>query len=125
MRSSEILWWLREVYIENPEFNKIPIYLDSPMSIKAQSVVDNNREYWGENWLKRDNSLKSLFDWDVIQYISDYKESEAIDVKKSNDYSYFKWNANKWKSFNALRECFETKGLSSRTCRISGKRHVG
>jgi len=81
MRSSEILWWLREVYIENPEFNKIPIYLDSPMSIKAQKVVDNNRVYWGEKWLERDNSLRSLFDWEVVQYIDDYKESQALNVK--------------------------------------------
>ena len=77
-RSSEIMWLLREVYIDNEQFNKIPIYLDTPMGIKAQSVMDSNREYWGQNWIDRDNSLQSLFEWDVIQYINDYKESLAL-----------------------------------------------
>ena len=77
-RSSEIMWLLREVYINNEEFNKIPIYLDTPMGIEAQKVMNDNREYWGKNWLKRDESLKSLFDWDVIQYVNDYKESLAL-----------------------------------------------
>ena len=77
-RSSEIMWLLREIYIDNEHFHKIPIYLDSPMAIKSQEVIDNNREYWGKNWVKRDNSLKSLFNWDVIEYINDHKESEAL-----------------------------------------------
>lgn len=77
-RSSEILWLLREVYIENQHFFKIPIYLDTPMGIKAQKVMDDNREYWGQNWIDRDNLLKNLFDWDVIEYIEDYKDSQAL-----------------------------------------------
>lgn len=77
-RSSEVLWMLREAYINNESFYKIPIYLDTPMGIKAQLVMENNREYWGENWLNRDNSLKSLFDWEVLQYVNDYKESLAL-----------------------------------------------
>ena len=77
-RSSELLWLLRETYIENQHFYKIPIYLDTPMGIKAQAVMDNNREYWDKDWIDRDNSLKSLFDWDVIEYIEGYKESQAL-----------------------------------------------
>ena len=72
------MWLLREAYIDNEHFNKIPIYLDTPMGIKAQAVMDSNREYWGQNWIDRDNSLQSLFEWDVIQYINDYKESLAL-----------------------------------------------
>ena len=77
-RSSEIMWFLRETYIDNEHFHKIPIYLDTPMGIKAQDIMDKNREYWGDNWVERDNSLKSIFDWDVVQYIKDYKESLAL-----------------------------------------------
>lgn len=77
-RSSEVMWLLRETYIENEHFNKIPIYLDTPMGIEAQKVINSNREYWGNNWIERDNSLKSLFDWDVVQYVNDYKESLAL-----------------------------------------------
>ncbi len=77
-RSSEVLWLLRETYLENHHFYKIPIYLDSPMAIKSQDVIDNNREYWGEEWLERDNMLTNLFDWEVVEYIEDYKESQGL-----------------------------------------------
>lgn len=76
-RSSEILWLLREVYVKNPEFYKIPITLDSPMSCKSQLIMDSNRDYWAKKWLNRDDELGNLFEWNVIQYITDYKESEA------------------------------------------------
>ena len=76
-RSSEILWLLREVYVKNPEFYKIPITLDSPMSVKSQSIMDSNRDYWAKRWLDRDEELGNLFEWNVIQYITDYKDSDA------------------------------------------------
>lgn len=75
-RSSEILWLLREVYIKNKEFYKIPIYIDSPMSVKSQRIMDANRDFWDDIWLERDKELGNLFEWDVIQYITDYKDSE-------------------------------------------------
>lgn len=81
-RSSEILWLLREVYMENPQFNKIPIHLDSPMTTKAQRVIDENRSYWGEKWLERDKMLGNLFDWNVINYVEDYKESSTLSAKQ-------------------------------------------
>ena len=77
-RSSELLWLLREVYIENQHFYKIPIYLDSPMAVKAQKVMDEHREYWGEKWLERDKELTSLFNWGVVEYIEDYQDSQAL-----------------------------------------------
>lgn len=80
-RSSEILWLLREIYLENRELYKIPIYLDSPMAVKSQSVIDNHREYWGQEFVKRDKELGNLFEWEVLEYISSYKESQAINNK--------------------------------------------
>ena len=78
-RSSEILWLLREVYLQNEHFyRKVPIYLDSPMACKSQMVINNNRDYWGKDWLERDKMLTNLFDWEVINYISDYKESQGL-----------------------------------------------
>lgn len=82
-RSSELLWLLREVYIENQHFYKIPIYLDTPMGCAAQKVMDNNREYWGNEWIERDKELGNIFDWEVIEYIEDYKESQGL----ANGYS--------------------------------------
>ena len=80
-RSSEIMWLLREVYIKNPQFNKIPIYLDSPMAVRAQLVMNNNKDFWGERWIERDKELGNLFEWDVINYIEDHKESQLLDTK--------------------------------------------
>ena len=76
-RSSEILWLLREVYIKNEDFFKIPIMLDSPMSVKSQAIMDSNRDYWGQKWIDRDKELGNLFEWNVIQYITDYRDTEA------------------------------------------------
>lgn len=80
-RSSDILWLLREVYIKNPEFHKIPIYLDSPMACKAQKLMDSNREFWGQQWLDRDEELGNIFEWEVINYIEGHKESESLNKK--------------------------------------------
>lgn len=78
-RSSEIIWLLREIYIENKElYKRIPIYLDSPMAIKAQDIMDENREYWGSDWLDRDNELGNIFEWEVLEYIKDHRESELL-----------------------------------------------
>lgn len=77
-RSSEILWLLREVYNENEKFNRIPIFLDSPMAIKSQEVIKNNKSFWGDKWINVEKGIGSLFDWDVIQYIENYKESQAL-----------------------------------------------
>lgn len=78
-RSSEILWMLREVFLENPHYNNIPIYLDSPMACDSQSVIDEERDYWGEKWLARDKVLTNLFEWDAIQYIKDFRDSKLLD----------------------------------------------
>lgn len=76
-RSSEILWLLREVYMDNHDFFKIPIMIDSPMSVASQEIMNNNRSYWGDEWIKRDKELGNIFDWDVVQYITDYRDTEA------------------------------------------------
>ena len=80
-RSSEVLWLLREAYIKNPRLYKIPIYLDTPMGIKAQKVMDENRDYWDSNWAERDKELTSLFKWEVLQYVEDYQQSQALNNK--------------------------------------------
>ena len=77
-RSSEVLWILREIYVKNEQLYKIPIYLDSPMAIKAQSVMDEHRGFWGSKWIERDDELGNLFEWDVIQYINSYQESKYL-----------------------------------------------
>lgn len=82
-RSSEIIWLLREIYIKNQELFKIPIYLDSPMAIKAQLVMDGHRGFWDEKYRIRDKELGNIFDWEVLEYIDNYKESLALGNKHS------------------------------------------
>lgn len=77
-RSSEIIWFLREAYMANPNLFEIPIYLDTPMGILAQGVIDSNREYWGEEWIKRDGQLTNIFDWDGLTYIESFQSSRGL-----------------------------------------------
>jgi metallo-beta-lactamase family protein len=78
-RSSELLWLLREVFLkQNGAFNKIPVYLDSPMAIKSQKVVDGNREFWNERDAKRDDELGSLFLWKQAIYTTEAKASKSL-----------------------------------------------
>ena len=77
-RSSEIIYKLREVYLQNPSFYKFPIYLDTPMGIKSQNVMDNNRDFWGKKWLDRDKQLGNIFEWESLHYINEHQDSLAL-----------------------------------------------
>lgn len=77
-RSSEILWVLREIFLEDQEFFHIPIYLDSPMACESQQVVDEERDFWGDKWIARDKVLTNLFEWENIQYIRDFRDSKML-----------------------------------------------
>ena len=77
-RSSEIIWMLREVYLKNPDFYRFPIYLDTPMGVKAQDVMDRNRDFWGKKWIERDDKLGNLFEWEMLHFIEDHQESLAL-----------------------------------------------
>lgn len=80
-RSSQILFMLRKVYLKNKEFYKIPIYLDSPMAIKFQHILHNNKSFWGDKWIERDSELTSLLDWEVVEYIDSFQESKYLSNK--------------------------------------------
>jgi metallo-beta-lactamase family protein len=84
-RSSELLWLLRDIFLQqNGKFDKIPIYLDSPMACDSQKVMNENREFWNERDLKIDEELGSLFEWKQVIYTKDSKSSKALangDVK--------------------------------------------
>lgn len=77
-RSSELIWLLREAYLTDKDLYTIPVYLDTPMGIKGQDVMDNNREYWGEGWSERDEQLTNIFDWEPLQYVEDFQQSQSL-----------------------------------------------
>lgn len=78
-RSSEVLWILREIFYDDMRMYTIPIYLDSPMAVEAQRVVNESRDYWGDKWIEQEKYLGNIFEWENINYVSDYKMSVALD----------------------------------------------
>lgn len=124
-RSSEIIWLLREIYIENQELYKIPIYLDSPMAIKAQSVIDNHRDYWGKEWLERDRQLTNIFEWEVLQYINDYRESLALDNKFPKVILSSSGMASGGRVLNHLENFLPTKGCKVVFCGYQAEGTLG
>lgn len=78
-RLQEIIWYLHETYQNNPEFNKIPIYIDTPMGVKvSKNVYSNAAEFYNDETIERNEKFGNIFEWDKINYISDYKESMLL-----------------------------------------------
>lgn len=124
-RSSEILWVLREIYLENENLHRIPIYLDSPMAIKAQEVMDKHREYWGEEWIERDRQLTSLFDWDVLQYIKTFQESKLLSNPHPKVILASSGMASGGRILNHLESFLPSKGCSVMFCGYQAEGTLG
>lgn len=124
-RSSEILWILREIYLENENLHRIPIYLDSPMAIKAQGVMDKHREYWGEEWIERDRQLTSLFDWDVLQYIKTFQESKLLNNPHPKVILASSGMASGGRILNHLESFLPSKGCSVMFCGYQAEGTLG
>lgn len=80
-RSSLVLAELFEVYKNNPSFHKIPIYLASPMAVRAHKLHGHDDSFNFYN--KEFEELKYIFDWEEVNYIDDYKvfEKEILNSK--------------------------------------------
>lgn len=124
-RSSEIIWLLREIYLEHNELYKIPIYLDSPMAVKAQGIIDRHREYWGCEWLLRDKELTNIFDWEVVEYIVDYKESQALNNPHPKIILSSSGMANGGRILNHLQSFLPVKGCKVLFCGYQAEGTLG
>ena len=80
-RSTNMLFYLKELYKYNPKFNEVKIYFISPMACKAHSVIgkDVNFEFYDEQWKKH----KDLWKWTNVEYIESFKKlQDIIDVNE-------------------------------------------
>lgn len=78
-RLQELVWYLYETYKQNPEFNKIPIYIDTPMGTEVcKKVYSKSIEFYNDEAVDLRNEIGDIFDWDRINYIGDYKDSMRL-----------------------------------------------
>ena len=78
-RLQEIIWYLYETYQKHPEFNKIPIYIDTPMGINvSKQVYSNAKEFYNNEAKELYDKINDLFEWDKLNYTLDYKDSMAL-----------------------------------------------
>lgn len=79
-RLQEIIWYLYNIYQKNPEFNSIPIYVDTPMGIKVTlDVYCKSKEFFDKNTKDVFENDKDIFrNWEQLKYINSYKQSLAL-----------------------------------------------
>ena len=79
-RTQEIIYLLNEFH-RSGELPDIPIYLDSPLAIKATEIFKHNRKYYDEEAMEIVNQGFDPFDMPGLHYTSDTKESMAINER--------------------------------------------
>lgn len=84
-RSTNILYYLKKVYKNNPQFENIKIYLCSPMAVKSHKELCNeeNLVFYDEKWHKEID----LVNWKQVNYITEFKNVEkVVDLKEPSIY---------------------------------------
>ena len=79
-RTQEIIYILSEFY-RSGELPDIPIYLDSPLAIKATEIFKRNRKYYDEEATEIVNQGFDPFDMPGLHYTPDTKDSMAINER--------------------------------------------
>lgn len=79
-RTQEIIYILSEFY-RSGQLPDIPIYLDSPLAIKATEIFKRNRKYYDEEASEIVNQGFDPFDMPGLHYTPDTKESMAINER--------------------------------------------
>ena len=76
-RTQEILYVLGEFY-RNGDLPEIPIYLDSPLAIKATQIFRKNKKYYDQEAMAIVNQGFDPFDMPTLRFTPNTKESIAI-----------------------------------------------
>jgi len=76
-RSQEILYELNSL-IEGDLIGKVPIFLDSPMAIRATDVYRNNSEHFNSEALKKLSGGDDIFSFPGLKLTTTVDESKAI-----------------------------------------------
>jgi metallo-beta-lactamase family protein len=79
-RTQEIIYILSE-FFRSGELPDIPIYLDSPLAIKATEIFKQNRKYYDEEASEIVNQGFDPFEMPGLKYTPDTKDSMAINEK--------------------------------------------
>lgn len=81
-RTQEIIYYLKKIYSKNKnnkELQRIPIYIDSPMSINVtKNVYQKSPEFYGIDNELSNKELQEIFDWEQLTYCETPAESKAL-----------------------------------------------
>ena len=78
-RTQEIIYYLKKIYEKNKEFKRIPIYIDSPMSINVtKNVYQKSPEFYGPDDKLSNKELQEIFDWEQLTYCEDSAQSKSL-----------------------------------------------
>ncbi len=76
-RTQEIIYLLDELAFEG-KLPKIPVYVDSPLSVKATTIMSKHRENFNADILSYIEKDGNPFDFPQLHYVSKVEESKAI-----------------------------------------------
>lgn len=78
-KTTALLQLLYEVFEDNPDFDDVPVYIDSKMAIESHLKIKKSQKYWDEKWKNRVNFAgENIWNWKNLHYLNDFKETEAL-----------------------------------------------
>ncbi len=80
-RTQELLYELNDL-VNNNRIPKIPIYIDSPLAIKATKIYPKHEKYFDTDAKKHLEKGDKLFDFPTLHLVSSIDQSKAIDKNK-------------------------------------------
>jgi len=80
-RTQEIIYILEQMFNDGI-LPQIPIYVDSPLSVKATDIIREHDECFNENFLNYMKKDPEPFSFKYLQFITDVEQSKALNDKK-------------------------------------------
>jgi len=78
-RLQEIIWYLHKVYELHPEFEDIPIYVDTPMGKRVSlEVYANSKEFYNDEAKELLEKEGNILAWSKINYVETYIDSMSL-----------------------------------------------
>ena len=85
-RTQEIIYEISEIIKKNmlPQIERIPVYVDSPLSVEATEIYKKNMAYYDEQTMNRIQNGDDPFYFDSLHYVKTSEDSKKInDIKGS------------------------------------------
>lgn len=78
-RLQEIIWYLYQTYKLHPEFEDIPIYVDTPMGKRVSlEVYAQAKEFYNEEAMALVEKEGNILAWDKLKYVETFTDSMAL-----------------------------------------------